>query len=207
PSFRHSNNILPAEVYTSADGNNDDIWARLHKGGPSGLVSVLTMLGWWGRGGSTDPNWKAATIDIRRVLECMTAASMKRAGEDLEQDSARKRVACIKQYETMGLINEMKAAHWGCEVGVMHDKRPGGIRRLLRPANGQGRGYNASSKRDKERAGVMHDGRPANDQGNGRNASAKWNEKRRNEGGWAWHMMTVRGGDVGEKEWCISQAE
>ncbi|KAF8873306.1 hypothetical protein BD779DRAFT_1451980 [Infundibulicybe gibba] len=91
PSFRHRDNILPAEVYTLADGNNDDIWARLHKGGPSGLVSVLTMLGWWGRGGSADPNWKAATIDIRRVLECMTAASMKRAGEDLEQDSARKR--------------------------------------------------------------------------------------------------------------------
>ncbi|KAF8875709.1 hypothetical protein BD779DRAFT_1678122 [Infundibulicybe gibba] len=91
PSFRHSDDLLPAEVYTPADGNNDDVWARLRKGGPNGLVCILTMLGWWGRGGSADPNWKAAAIDIRRTLEHMMTVGTKRMGEDSEQDGVRKR--------------------------------------------------------------------------------------------------------------------
>ncbi|KAF8879746.1 hypothetical protein BD779DRAFT_1676284 [Infundibulicybe gibba] len=81
PPFRHGNDFLPVAAYIPVEDVGRDVWEGLRKGGPNGLVTVITMLGWWGRKGSTDPNWQAAVIDIRRTLERMMPVGTKRTGE------------------------------------------------------------------------------------------------------------------------------
>ncbi|RXW17716.1 hypothetical protein EST38_g8139 [Candolleomyces aberdarensis] len=50
PAFRQNpNGIWPLPIYSSPDAGSDP-WELLRKGGPNGLVSIVTMLAWWGCG-------------------------------------------------------------------------------------------------------------------------------------------------------------
>ncbi|KAF8069151.1 hypothetical protein FPV67DRAFT_1669174 [Lyophyllum atratum] len=78
PAFRQSSELMPKPVYDppELDVSNVDEWAALRKGGPNGVVSVLTVLVWWGqclRTGSqwqenSEPYWRACVNDVHQCL-------------------------------------------------------------------------------------------------------------------------------------------
>jgi hypothetical protein len=50
PGFRKTEGPLPADTVIPPEGESrDDVWSGLRKGGPNGMVAVLTLLVWWGR--------------------------------------------------------------------------------------------------------------------------------------------------------------
>lgn len=83
PSYRKSTSGVPAAIFANptplADG---DDWKDLRKGGPNGLVSVLTMLSWWGKGLSrqtqwqddSSADWKATVVDVSGCLRSISAS-------------------------------------------------------------------------------------------------------------------------------------
>ncbi|RDB15505.1 hypothetical protein Hypma_004162 [Hypsizygus marmoreus] len=88
PAFRESNGgLLPQQVYAAPVGEkpNEDAWAPMRKGGPNGMVSVMTLLVWWGqrlKSGSPEGNsehWQTCVNDVCRCLEAMMPANRKRA--------------------------------------------------------------------------------------------------------------------------------
>lgn len=68
-----------------------DVWAGLRKGGLNGLISVLTLLVWWGQCAemhsqwqeSSLPLWKSTVLDVTHCIEKMVETSRKR---DLDTD-------------------------------------------------------------------------------------------------------------------------
>lgn len=56
PTFRRSNSGVPQKLYSAP--NEDHAWVSLKKGGANGLVSVLTLLSWWGRSLRTASQWQ-----------------------------------------------------------------------------------------------------------------------------------------------------
>ncbi|KAF8871976.1 hypothetical protein BD779DRAFT_1453349 [Infundibulicybe gibba] len=97
PPFRQGDGLLPVATYLPTENSAGDVWERLRKGGPNGLVAVVTMLGWWGRKGSLDPGWIAATTDIRRTLEEMMPVGAKRKGEANDKGTgSQKRLVFFK---------------------------------------------------------------------------------------------------------------
>ncbi|RXW12090.1 hypothetical protein EST38_g13764 [Candolleomyces aberdarensis] len=98
PAFRQSKDeIWPLPVYSSPDAGPDP-WESLKKGGPNGLVCIITMLAWWGRGTrmiprySEDPRpmWRRAVAEVDRCFDEMLAGSLKRLSDD-KQSGPRKR--------------------------------------------------------------------------------------------------------------------
>jgi hypothetical protein len=84
PAFRKGDGLLPNNTYDSS--GSGDVWAPLRKGGPNGLVSVLTLLAWWGQccvalsrwEESTESLWKSVTLDVTKSLEMIASkASLK----------------------------------------------------------------------------------------------------------------------------------
>ncbi|KAF8870161.1 hypothetical protein BD779DRAFT_1681390 [Infundibulicybe gibba] len=75
PPFRQGNGLLPVATYSPTKIALETF------GNACGREGQMTMLGWWGRKGSLDPGWIAATTDIRRTLEEMMPVGAKRKGE------------------------------------------------------------------------------------------------------------------------------
>ncbi|RXW15578.1 hypothetical protein EST38_g10271 [Candolleomyces aberdarensis] len=83
PAFRqNAQGPIPLPTYATP-GSSDDVWAPLRKGGPNGLVSVVTLLSWWGLAAQTVPEfekdsrseWKAMVVDVTRAFKEMTATA------------------------------------------------------------------------------------------------------------------------------------
>lgn len=89
PSFRKNLDLFPSPVYSppeTATSVSIDVWSALRKGGPNGLVSVMTLLVWWGQCALTNADcedstlnqWTAIVIDVRHCLERMMSVGQKR---------------------------------------------------------------------------------------------------------------------------------
>ncbi|KAJ3525220.1 hypothetical protein NMY22_g10666 [Coprinellus aureogranulatus] len=79
PPFRVSDNIFPNPVY-SETAVQGDVWAPIRKAGPNGLVSVVTMMRWWGIEAMFPSNeyktdsrseWRYMVYDVRMCVEQM----------------------------------------------------------------------------------------------------------------------------------------
>jgi hypothetical protein len=89
PAFRHGDALSPIAIYDVDEVG--DVWAGLRKGGPNGLVSLLTLLVWWGQRAdmhtqwqeSSSPLWKSTVLDVTRCMEKMVETPWKR---DLDSD-------------------------------------------------------------------------------------------------------------------------
>jgi hypothetical protein len=89
PAFRHGDALSPIAIYDVDEVG--DVWAGLRKGGPNGLVSLLTLLVWWGQRAdmhtqwqeSSSPLWKSTVLDVTRCMEKMVETPRKR---DLDSD-------------------------------------------------------------------------------------------------------------------------
>lgn len=76
PSFRlATDSPMPLPIYDNPEDPN--CWEALKRGGPNGMLSVMTLLAWWGQGRKTasqweessETRWVACVVDICRVLE------------------------------------------------------------------------------------------------------------------------------------------
>lgn len=75
PSFQRSEGKMPAPAYIAPDAS---VWDPLRKSGPNGLVSVMTLVVWWGQAladrtefqDDSTAEWMNMVIDIK---ECMHA--------------------------------------------------------------------------------------------------------------------------------------
>jgi hypothetical protein len=96
PAFHHGDTLLPMAIYDTEEVG--DVWAGLRKGGPNGLISLLTLLVWWGQRADTRspwqesslPLWKSTVLDVTRCIEKMVETSQKR-GLDGNDDHPAKR--------------------------------------------------------------------------------------------------------------------
>ncbi|KAF8068719.1 hypothetical protein FPV67DRAFT_1448607 [Lyophyllum atratum] len=99
PAFRQSSELMPKPVYDPPmlDVSNVDEWAALRKGGPNGLVSVLTVLVWWGqclKSGSqwqenSEPYWRACVDDVHQCLgKLMPSASSQKRTRGAKDDAS-----------------------------------------------------------------------------------------------------------------------
>lgn len=91
PPVRRGSDQLPKAIYKNPDDVEGDIWSFLRKGGPNGLISILTPLVWWGQSVSlgsrwqenTLPLWRAMVVDVTHSLEAMEEmAGQKRRKHD-----------------------------------------------------------------------------------------------------------------------------
>lgn len=99
PAFRQSNSGMPMPIYTSTD--NKDPWNQLRRAGPNGLISIVTMLGWWGNELSRRSQWhedssglwKQMVIDVEKVMTIVKSVSggvRKRKGGCLDNSNLKK---------------------------------------------------------------------------------------------------------------------
>lgn len=101
PEFRQGTGERPPAVYDTGPATSTDVWAPLRKGGPNGLVCVLTILVWWGQCAGVHsqwhedmlPLWKATVVDVTRCMERMlvSAPACKQAGKVTPDSRERKR--------------------------------------------------------------------------------------------------------------------
>ncbi|KAF8062348.1 hypothetical protein FPV67DRAFT_1508149 [Lyophyllum atratum] len=92
PAFRQTTEVLPKPIYDSPelDVSSIEDWAALRKGGPNGMVSVMTMLVWWGQcmnSGSqwqdtSEPHWRACVNDVYQCFEKLMPPTRKRAAKE-----------------------------------------------------------------------------------------------------------------------------
>ncbi|KAG6906587.1 hypothetical protein DXG01_013050 [Tephrocybe rancida] len=94
PEFRQTTDVLPAPVYQPSQPSpgSTDVWTTLRKGGLNGMVTILTLLAWWGQALSrrsqfqedSRPLWDRTVDDVRECLAAMlatpTVLKCKRAG-------------------------------------------------------------------------------------------------------------------------------
>jgi hypothetical protein len=79
PSFRKSDTGIPTSVYACPTDQHRDAWVLLRKGGPNGLISLLTLLLWWGQAlakqsqwqTDSSPDWKHMVLDVTKCLNAM----------------------------------------------------------------------------------------------------------------------------------------
>ena len=84
PTFHCGDALSPIAIYDVHE--LDDVWAGLWKGGPNGLVSLLTLLVWWGQRvhmhtqwqESSLPLWKSTILDVTCCMEKMVKTPQKR---------------------------------------------------------------------------------------------------------------------------------
>jgi hypothetical protein len=75
PTFRKGVGVSPKNIYD--DDSDGEVWLPLQKGGLNGLLSVLTLLTWWGQYSMvhvqwedpTDDMWKATVLDVTQCLK------------------------------------------------------------------------------------------------------------------------------------------
>ncbi len=100
PAFRRSAGNIPASVYETDDSS---LWDPLRKSGPSGLVSVMTLMTWWGQAlldrtqyqMDSTSEWRQMVADIKACMIAIasttdTTKKRKAAGERVNN---RKRYA------------------------------------------------------------------------------------------------------------------
>ena len=75
--------VMPLPI--DAEGNQDI--KSLRKGGPSGLVTVLLGLKWWGAAGGKAGLWEKAVHDVRLCLENLVTGPIKHKGNQASDDS------------------------------------------------------------------------------------------------------------------------
>ncbi|RXW13386.1 hypothetical protein EST38_g12467 [Candolleomyces aberdarensis] len=91
--FRLSSPDNPMPLPTYSDSSIGDVWSNIRKFGSSGLVSLLTLMFWWGRAAATStdkfqidsrPLWNAMVIDVDKCFDELLAMapSLKRRSED-----------------------------------------------------------------------------------------------------------------------------
>ena len=102
PSFRKSDTGIPTAVYSCPTGDQH-AWASLRKGGPNGLISLLTLLLWWGQALTkqsqwqidSSSDWKNMVLDVTKCLNTMKdsnrPASLKRKAATTSQEKEKKR--------------------------------------------------------------------------------------------------------------------
>ena len=86
PGFRKTEGLTPADTVIPLEGETGDTWGGLRKPGPNGMLSVMTLLFWWGRAAQvvdrweddSRGKWRAMVVDVRRVMERMTGSGQKR---------------------------------------------------------------------------------------------------------------------------------
>jgi hypothetical protein len=78
-------------------------WVPLRKGGPNGLISILTLLVWWGQALAkqsqwqidSSPDWKLMVLDVTNCVNAMKASkrvtSPKRKAATTSQEKEKKR--------------------------------------------------------------------------------------------------------------------
>lgn len=90
PTFCQGTHKFPMQLSKSTPP--DDIeseWAPLRKGGPNGLMSVLTLLAWWGKlaptstqwEDSTFDNWKTVVLDVTETIQAISGVLVSRLGK------------------------------------------------------------------------------------------------------------------------------
>ncbi|RXW14795.1 hypothetical protein EST38_g11055, partial [Candolleomyces aberdarensis] len=91
--FHLSSPDNPMPLPTYSDSSIGDVWSNIRKFGSSGLVSLLTLMFWWGRAAATStdkfqidsrPLWNAMVIDVDKFFDELLAIapSLKRQSED-----------------------------------------------------------------------------------------------------------------------------
>jgi len=82
PEFRQSPQGMPQPVYTLPD-DAKHAWAPLQCTGPNSLVTVMTLLFWWGSSLKARPrwqddsssSWEEAVKDVAQTLQVLKQAS------------------------------------------------------------------------------------------------------------------------------------
>lgn len=83
PAFRQAPTGIPKALWTPPTADSKDSWAVLQRAGPNGMVTVVTMLFWWGRSLNTQSRWqddstsawKGVVNDVARTLRSVKGAS------------------------------------------------------------------------------------------------------------------------------------
>jgi hypothetical protein len=84
PVFRQAAEGMPRPLYTPPA---TDSWASLQRAGPNGLVTVVTLLFWWGKALTTrsrwqedsGSSWKEVVNDVARTVQSLKEATGSRA--------------------------------------------------------------------------------------------------------------------------------
>jgi hypothetical protein len=111
PTFRQSDSLGLSTIYETSEPNP---WALLRKGGPNGLVSVVTLLVWWGQALSSrrdfqedsSADWKAVVVDATKCFEHMimeqemSTVRNKRKGEPMGKEKGVKRYVIVMSEAT-----------------------------------------------------------------------------------------------------------
>lgn len=101
PPFRRGEGATPKAIYDVEDGT---VWDPLRKSGPNGLVSVLTLLVWWGQAiqdrsqyqDDSSVQWRETILDVKACLSSILATTetqkaKKRKGKTIEKAMGVKR--------------------------------------------------------------------------------------------------------------------
>ena len=103
PAFRQTSEGMPQPLYNTPATEAKHAWAPLQRAGPNGLVTLLTLLFWWGKSLKTqtcwqddsDAAWKEAINDVARTLQLVKQASAsgskKRKGTNVGKENVGKR--------------------------------------------------------------------------------------------------------------------
>src|ERR1700735_2088135 len=103
PDFRKSQNDMPTSTYTAP---TPTAWDPLRKAGPNGMVSVLTLMVWWGQSlmartrwqDDSSEKWKEFIVDVRLTLLEIAKTTVERKkrgapdGIKIEKKSKRAKV-------------------------------------------------------------------------------------------------------------------
>lgn len=102
PPFRRGPGIVPIAIYDVEDGS---VWDPLRKSGPNGLVSILTLLVWWGRAlldrsqyqDDSSASWREMVLDVKACMSSILATTdmarkaKKRKGKAVDNEKSVKR--------------------------------------------------------------------------------------------------------------------
>ena len=101
PSFRKSDPTgVPSAIYSCPTGDQN-AWVSLRKGGPNGLISLLTLLLWWGQAlakqsqwqSDSSPDWKNMVLDVTKCLNAM------KDSKGMVTSSLKRKAATLIQHE------------------------------------------------------------------------------------------------------------
>jgi hypothetical protein len=90
PKWRQSSvtGSLPLPLSIASEKND---LVCLKKGGPSGLVTVMIGLKWWGSICENDTKWLAVVKDVKSCMDGLMAPGRKRKGGDSGEGARKKR--------------------------------------------------------------------------------------------------------------------
>ncbi|KAG6818766.1 hypothetical protein H0H93_002005 [Arthromyces matolae] len=79
PVRQESTTLMPLAI-KDIPNPDENMWTALRKGGPNGMITLVTLLAWWGQRAiignqyqeDSTPLWKECVVDVRTCLEEMT---------------------------------------------------------------------------------------------------------------------------------------